>query len=84
METPTDSSTGTIIKSDRTGRTRYTAQYKREVLDAFESSSHSAPAFAMHCGVTAKTLSLTSSGSSPSSCTTRQRKNFRTSCPRRG
>lgn len=29
METPTDSSAGTIIKSDRTGRTRYTAQYKR-------------------------------------------------------
>jgi hypothetical protein len=51
METPTDSSTGTIIKSDRTGRTRYTAQYKREVLDAFESSSLSAPAFAMQCGV---------------------------------
>jgi len=51
METPTDSATGTIIKSDRTGRTRYTAQYKREVLDAFESSSLSAPAFAMQCGV---------------------------------
>ena len=51
METPTDSSAGTIIKSDRTGRTRYTAHYKREVLDAFESSSLSAPAFAMQCGV---------------------------------
>ncbi len=51
METPTDSATGTIIKSDRTGRTRYTVQYKREVLDAFESSSLSAPAFAMQCGV---------------------------------
>ena len=51
METPTDSSAGTIIKSDRTDRTRYTAQYKREVLDAFESSSLSAPAFAMQCGV---------------------------------
>jgi hypothetical protein len=51
METPTDPATGTIIKSDRTGRTRYTAQYKREVLDAFESSSLSAPAFAMQCGV---------------------------------
>lgn len=51
METPTDSSAGTIIKSDRTGRTRYTAQYKREVLDAFESSSLSAPSFAMQCGV---------------------------------
>jgi len=51
METPTDSSTGTIIKSDRAGRTRYTAQYKREVLDAFESSSLSAPLFARQCGV---------------------------------
>ncbi len=51
MEIPTDSSAGTIIKSDRTGRTRYTAQYKRKVLDAFESSSLSAPAFAMQCGV---------------------------------
>jgi len=51
METPTDSAAGTIIKNDRTGRTRYTAQYKREVLDAFESSSLSAPAFAMRCGV---------------------------------
>ena len=39
METLTDSSSGAIIKSDRTGRTRYTVQYKREVLDAFESSS---------------------------------------------
>ncbi|MFZ4765526.1 MAG: IS66 family insertion sequence element accessory protein TnpA [Roseimicrobium sp.] len=51
METPTDSSAGAIIKSDRTGRIRYTAQYKREVLDAFESSSLSAPAFALQCGV---------------------------------
>ena len=51
METPTDPSAGTIIKSDRAGRTRYTAQYKRDVLDAFESSSLSAPAFAMQCGV---------------------------------
>ena len=41
METPTDpaTGTGTIIKSDRTGRTRYTAQYKREVLDAFDADA---------------------------------------------
>lgn len=51
METLTDSSAGAIIKSDRTGRTRYTTQYKREVLDAFDSSSLSAPAFAVQCGV---------------------------------
>lgn len=69
METPTDSSTGTIIKSDRTGRTRYTAQYKREVLDAFESSSLSAPAFAMQCGVKYPTFAAWIAGrrrSSPS------------------
>lgn len=42
---------GNIIKSDRTGRTRYTQQYKQEVLDAFESSSLSGPAFAQHCGI---------------------------------
>jgi transposase-like protein len=40
-----------IVKSDRTGRARYTRQYKQEVLDAFESSSLSAPAFARHCGI---------------------------------
>ena len=51
METSTDSLTGPIIKSDRTGRTRYSAEYKREVLDAFESSSLSAPAFALRCGI---------------------------------
>lgn len=47
----TDQTTGTIIKSDRTGRTRYTPQYKQEVLAAFQSSSLSAPAFAAQCGI---------------------------------
>lgn len=56
METSTDSSAGTIIKSDRTGRTRYTAEFKREVLDAFEASSLSAPAFARQCGIKYPTL----------------------------
>ena len=46
MSSITNRATGPIIKSDRTGRTRYTAQYKREVLAAFESSSLSAPVFA--------------------------------------
>jgi hypothetical protein len=46
-----DPSTGPIVKSDRAGRTRYTVQYKREVLDAFESSSLSAPVFARQCGI---------------------------------
>ena len=49
--TPIGPPVGSIIKSDRTGRTRYTGQYKQEVLDAFESSSLSAPAFARHCGI---------------------------------
>lgn len=51
MSSITDQATGPIIKSDRTGRTRYTAQYKRDVLAAFESSSLSAPDFARQCGV---------------------------------
>ena len=46
-----DQITGSIIKSDRIGRAHYTKQYKQEVLDAFESSSLSAPAFARHCGI---------------------------------
>jgi transposase-like protein len=42
---------GIIIKSDHSGRTRYTAQYKQEVVAAFESSSLSAPVFARQCGI---------------------------------
>jgi len=41
----------TIIKSDRTGRRRYTQEYKNEVLAAYESSGMSGPAFAAHCGL---------------------------------
>ena len=51
MSSITDQTTGTIIKSDRGGRTRYTPQYKQEVLAAFQSSSLSAPAFAAQCGI---------------------------------
>jgi hypothetical protein len=40
-----------IIKSDRTGRARYTQQYKVEVLAAYEASGMSGPAFAEHCGL---------------------------------
>ena len=40
-----------IIKSDRTGRARYTQQYKDEVSAAYEASGMSGPAFAEHCGV---------------------------------
>jgi transposase-like protein len=51
MSSITDPSAGTIIKSDRSGRTRYTDQYKQEVLAAFETSSLSAPDFARQCGI---------------------------------
>ena len=51
MSSIIEQSTGIIVKSDRSGRTRYTAQYKQEVLAAFESSSLSAPAFALQCGI---------------------------------
>ncbi len=51
METPIDTPAGPIIKSGRTGRTRYTAEYKQEVLGTFESSSLSAPVFAQQCGI---------------------------------
>lgn len=51
METSPGPAEGVIIKSDRTGRTRYTAEYKREVLEAFQTSSLSAPVFARQCGI---------------------------------
>jgi hypothetical protein len=38
MTSVTDPTTGTIVKSDRTGRARYSAQYKQDVLAAYESS----------------------------------------------
>lgn len=40
-----------IIKRDRTGRPRYTQQYKSEVLTAYKASGMSGPAFAEHCGL---------------------------------
>lgn len=40
-----------IIKSDRIGRTRYSAEYKAEVVAAFEDSGMSGPAFAEQCGI---------------------------------
>lgn len=56
METNIDQASGVIVKSDQTGRTRYTSEYKREVIAAFESSSLSAPAFARQCGIKYPTL----------------------------
>ena len=40
-----------IVKADRTGRTRYTDEYKTEVLAAFAGSSLSGPVFARQCGI---------------------------------
>ena len=51
MASTKDDLPATIIKSDRTGRARYTQQYKDEVLAAFEASGMSGPAFAEHCGL---------------------------------
>jgi hypothetical protein len=51
MSSITESTPTNIVKSDRTGRTRYTRHYKQEVLAAFESSSLSAPVFAAQCGI---------------------------------
>lgn len=56
MSSITDQATGTIIKSDSTGRTRYTRRYKQVVLAAFESSSLSAPDFAKQCGIKYPTM----------------------------
>ena len=47
----TDDLPTTLIKSDRSGRPRYTQQYKSEVLAAYDASGMSGPAFAEHCGL---------------------------------
>lgn len=46
-----EEATTSIVKADRTGRTRYTDQYKAEVVEAFAGSGLSGPAFARQCGV---------------------------------
>ena len=51
MATTNNEVPASIIKSDRTGRRRYTQQYKDEVLAAYESSGMSGCAFAEHCGL---------------------------------
>ena len=56
METNIDPATGIIVKSDQTGRIRYTPEYKRKVLADFESSSLSATVFAKQCGIKYPTL----------------------------
>jgi transposase-like protein len=45
-----------VIKLDRLGRSRYTKEYRIQVLDAFERSELTGQAFARHCGVKYQTL----------------------------
>ncbi len=51
MATMQEEATTSIVKADRTGRTRYTDHYKAEVVEAFAGSGLSGPAFARQCGV---------------------------------
>lgn len=51
MATTNNDPSTAIIKTDRTGRPRYTQKYKSEVLAAYEASGMSGPAFAEHCGL---------------------------------
>ena len=51
MTTMQEEEVTSIVKADRTGRTRYTDQYKAEVVEAFAASGLSGPAFARQCGV---------------------------------
>jgi transposase-like protein len=51
MASTTDTTTTTIIKSDRIGRSQYRPQYKAEVLAAYRESGMSGHAFAEQCGI---------------------------------
>ena len=46
-----DESVGSIIKSDRIGRSHYSAGFKRDVLAAFDECNLSGQAFAEQCGI---------------------------------
>jgi transposase-like protein len=56
MLSTNDDLPATIIKSDRTGRPRYTQQYKDEVLAAYDASGMRGSAFAEHCGLKYQTF----------------------------
>ena len=51
MASTSDTSTTSIIKSDRIGRARYSSEYKTEVLAAYQKSGMSGAAFAQQCGL---------------------------------
>lgn len=40
-----------LVRADKRGRTRYSPEYRQQVLEAFESSGQTAMAFAEHVGV---------------------------------
>ena len=54
--TDMNETTEVIMKTDRRGRLRYTAQQKQAFLEAFESSGLSGPQFAALHGVHYQTL----------------------------
>ena len=45
-----------VLKTDQTGRLRYTPEQKKIMLDAYRASGLSAPRFAAHHGVNYQTL----------------------------
>ena len=51
MALTNDDASSIIIKTDARGRTRYSEDYKRQVLEAFEQSGLSGVQFAQQCGV---------------------------------
>ena len=51
-----EATTTEIIKADARGRMRYTAEFRQEVLEAFEMSGMSAAGFARQCGVKYQTF----------------------------
>lgn len=61
-----------IIKADRLGRTHYSIEYKSQVLEAFERSSLSGPAFAEQCGIKYSTFASWVGKQKRETVTTRQ------------
>lgn len=51
MTSMQEEATTSIVKSDRMGRTHYSADYKDKVLAVFATSSLSGPIFTKQCGI---------------------------------
>jgi transposase-like protein len=56
MTDTTGGSEPEVIKLDKLGRSRYSEEYRLQVLDAFEQSGMTAMAFAGQCGVKYQTF----------------------------